>query len=98
LEQDKKILSTEKDEAQSTQRREKSHFFYESRKNGYSAAKCGKRKYFMNDLITEKIIGSAIEVHEAQLLTYLRLLNRPNGLLLNFNAPVLKAGIKRISL
>ncbi len=34
-------------------------------------------------------------VHEAQLMTYLRLSGIPIGLLLNFNAPVLKDGIRR---
>jgi GxxExxY protein len=34
-------------------------------------------------------------VHEAQLLTYLRLSGIPIGLLLNFNAPILKDGIRR---
>lgn len=35
-------------------------------------------------------------VHEAQLLTYLRLGNRPVGLLLNFNVVALKRGIRRL--
>jgi|SRR6185295_254218 len=35
--------------------------------------------------------------HVAQLLTYLRLLNLQRGLLLNFNVPILKDGIKRVS-
>lgn len=34
-------------------------------------------------------------VHEAQLLTYLRLTECPVGLLINFNVPVLKQGIRR---
>jgi|GEM_PF-2980269 len=61
----------------------------------------------MNE-ITEKGIGTAIEVHktigrglleqEAQLLTYLRLGGWPVGLLINFNVPVLRDGIKRIVL
>jgi len=35
-------------------------------------------------------------IHEAQLLTYLRLKNLWLGLLINFNVPVLKDGIKRL--
>ena len=35
-------------------------------------------------------------VHEAQLLTYLRLGNRTVGLLLNFNVVALKRGIRRL--
>ncbi|HET6573313.1 MAG TPA: GxxExxY protein [Fimbriiglobus sp.] len=34
-------------------------------------------------------------VHEAQLLTYLRLMHRWLGLLINFNVPVLRDGIMR---
>ena len=36
-------------------------------------------------------------VHEKQLLTYLKLLDLPIGLLLNFGAPYMKDGIKRIA-
>ena len=40
---------------------------------------------------------SAIQsVHRAQLLTYLKLGNYPAGLLINFNVPVLKAGVMRV--
>lgn len=34
-------------------------------------------------------------IHEAQLLTYLRLSDKKIGLLLNFNVPVMRHGIKR---
>ena len=37
------------------------------------------------------------EAHTKQLLTYLRLIDCPVGLLLNFGAPLLKHGIKRIA-
>ena len=36
-------------------------------------------------------------IHEAQLLTYLKLTNTKIGLLINFNVPVLKDGIKRLA-
>jgi len=36
-------------------------------------------------------------IHEAQLLTYLRLTGIKIGLLINFNVPVLKEGIKRLA-
>jgi GxxExxY protein len=39
-----------------------------------------------------------LPIHEAQLLTYLRLAQIHTGLLLNFNAPVLRDGIKRMVL
>jgi GxxExxY protein len=42
-----------------------------------------------------KSVESIDKIHEAQLLTYLRLGKWPAGLLINFNVPVLKDGIKR---
>ena len=49
-------------------------------------------------LIVElKAVESLLPVHEAQLLTYLKLSALTLGLLINFNVPVLKSGIKRIA-
>jgi GxxExxY protein len=42
-----------------------------------------------------KAIEKILPVHEAQLLTYLRLTEKPIGLLLNFNVPHMKDGIRR---
>ena len=42
-----------------------------------------------------KAIQALAPVHEAQLLTYLRLGGWKVGLLINFNVPVLKDGIRR---
>jgi len=42
-----------------------------------------------------KAVESMLPVHEAQLLTYLRLTELPVGLMINFNVPVLKDGILR---
>lgn len=42
-----------------------------------------------------KSIERILPVHEAQLLTYLRLSRKNVGLLINFNVPVLKSGIIR---
>jgi GxxExxY protein len=36
-------------------------------------------------------------VHEAQLLTYLKLTAYESGLLINFNVPLLKQGLRRIN-
>ena len=48
-------------------------------------------------LIVELKCVEAIEpIHKAQLLTYLRLGNKPLGLLLNFNVVHLRDGIKRV--
>ena len=52
-----------------------------------------------NEVILEiKSLEAIAVIHDAQVLTYLRLFQRKRGLLLNFNVPVLKAGIKRLSL
>ena len=45
-----------------------------------------------------KTVERLIPVHEAQLLTYLKLSGARIGLLLNFNSPVLKDGIRRMVL
>ena len=45
-----------------------------------------------------KSVERLLPLHEAQLLTYLRLGRFPTGLLLNFNVPVLKNGIRRMKL
>lgn len=52
-----------------------------------------------NQLIIElKNVESLQPVHSAQLLTYMKLSNLKYGLLLNFNVPHLKQGIKRFIL
>ncbi len=50
-----------------------------------------------NRLVVEvKSVERILAVHEAQLLTYLRLSGHRAGLLLNFNHVVLKEGIRRV--
>ncbi|MBF0731359.1 MULTISPECIES: GxxExxY protein [Bacteroides] len=52
-----------------------------------------------NQLIIElKSVEALQPVHSAQLLTYMKLSNLKYGLLLNFNVPHLKQGIKRFIL
>ena len=60
---------------------------------------------FRADLIVEnkvlielKSIDQLLPVHTAQVLTYLKLSNLRTGLLINFNVPLLKSGIKRLSI
>lgn len=61
---------------------------------------CGYRL----DLVVEgivlelKCVEKLLPIHEAQLLTYLKLLPEKTGLLINFNSVLLKDGIKRLSL
>jgi len=60
---------------------------------------CGYRIDFLVEktLVLElKAVESLQSIHEAQLLTYLKLGGWPIGLLINFNVPVLKKGIKRM--
>ena len=50
-----------------------------------------------NCLIVElKAVEALFPVHQAQLLTYLKLTGNSLGLLINFNVPLIKDGIKRI--
>ena len=48
-------------------------------------------------VVEEKSVERFAPVHPKQLLTYLRLLRLPVGLLINFGAPTLKEGIRRIA-
>jgi GxxExxY protein len=43
-----------------------------------------------------KTVSKILPVHKAQVLTYLRLLDRRIGLLLNFYVPVMSDGIRRV--
>ena len=62
---------------------------------------CGYRLDLLIDgaLIVElKTVEAVTRLHKAQLLTYLRVSRLPTGLILNFNAAVLKDGIHRMVL
>jgi GxxExxY protein len=43
-----------------------------------------------------KTVEKLLPVHEAQLLSYLKLMGLKVGLLINFHVPVLKDGLKRL--
>jgi GxxExxY protein len=61
---------------------------------------CGYRLDIIvsNRLIVElKACENLLPIHTAQLLTYLRLTGIKFGLLINFNVPILKEGVKRIA-
>jgi len=47
-------------------------------------------------IIELKAVERSIPIHEAQLLSYLKLSNKRLGLLINFNVTRLKHGIKRL--
>jgi GxxExxY protein len=60
-------------------------------------------KEFFVDMMVEKelilelkAVEVVLPVHEAQLLSYLRLANKRLGLLINFNVVLLKDGIRRV--
>ncbi len=60
---------------------------------------CGYRLDFVVEekvVLELKSIHRLEPIHEAQLLTYLKLSGLKLGILLNFNAPLMKDGIKRI--
>ena len=62
---------------------------------------CGYRLDFLvdNKVILElKTVDELTSSHKAQLLTYLRIAGCKVGLLINYNTPVLKDGIKRLIL
>jgi GxxExxY protein len=49
-------------------------------------------------VVEVKAVEKLLPVHQAQLLTYLKLSGLHTGLLINFNVPVLKQGIRRMRL
>ena len=62
---------------------------------------CGYRLDFLVDgsvVVELKSIEAILPVHEAQVLTYLKLTGCKLGLLVNFNVAVLKEGIRRLVL
>ena len=63
-----------------------------------AALDCGYRLDLLveNLVVVEiKAVEAVMPIHEAQLLTYLRLGGWHVGLLINFNVPILKQGIVR---
>jgi GxxExxY protein len=49
-------------------------------------------------VVEVKAVEALSSLHEAQLLTYLKLSARPLGLLINFNVTLLKHGLRRLVL
>ncbi len=47
-------------------------------------------------IVELKAVERVLPVHEAQLLSYLKLYDKKIDLLLNFHVPILKSGLKRI--
>jgi GxxExxY protein len=62
---------------------------------------CGYRIDLLIDeklLVELKSVEQLLQLHEAQILTYMKLAKVKFGLLINFNVPLLKKGIKRFLL
>ena len=62
---------------------------------------CGYRLDFIVDdsiILELKSVEKLLPVHEAQLMTYMKLLGAREGFLINFNAIRLKSGLKRFVL
>ena len=49
-------------------------------------------------MIEVKVVAALLPIHRQQLKTYMTLAHVPVGLLINFNAPILRYGIKRVLL
>jgi len=47
-------------------------------------------------IVEIKAVDFILSVHQAQLLSYLRLMKKPLGLLINFNVSVLVQGVRRV--
>jgi GxxExxY protein len=61
---------------------------------------CGYRVDFLVEervIVEVKSVDKLAPIHRAQLITYLKLTGCPVGLLLNFNAPSMRQGIRRIA-
>ncbi|BAU04775.1 GxxExxY protein [Fischerella sp. NIES-3754] len=58
----------------------------------------GELDFLVGDLLIVelKAVERLAPIHEAQVISYLKMTKHPLGLLINFNVPLLKEGIKRI--
>jgi GxxExxY protein len=60
-----------------------------------------RKDYFIDIIVEDEIIlelkavEGILKVHEAQIISYLKLANKRLGFLINFNVPLLKNGFKR---
>lgn len=67
---------------------------------GRALRSCHRLDLLVDDcvVVEHKSVDQLAPIHDAQLLTYLRLTGKRLGLILNFNTAVLKNGIRRIVL
>ena len=66
--------------------------------DGLQFSDCLRLDIFVESQVVVEIksVERTLPVHPKQVLTYLRLLKLPIGLLINFGAPTFKAGVQRI--
>jgi GxxExxY protein len=74
--------------------RNQSKFLYK----GDSVGK-GEVDYLVDGILVVelKTVDGFAPIHFAQVISYLKALNRPLGLLINFKVPMLKDGVKRVA-
>jgi GxxExxY protein len=65
---------------------------------GVSASAAFRVDFVVADavLVELKCVETLLPVHRAQVLTYLRLSGLATGLIINFNVPVLREGLRRV--
>lgn len=65
---------------------------------GVSVPKAYRIDLIVNDslLIEVKAVEESAEIYKMQMLTYLKLAEKPLGLIINFNVPVLWRGVRRV--
>lgn len=62
---------------------------------------CGYKVDFLVEdrlLLELKAVSTVLRLHEAQLMTYMKLSRIPVGLLINFNVILLKNGVRQVTL
>jgi len=66
---------------------------------GHQLKECFRADFIIEDkiILELKTVEALIPLHHAQILSYMKLTNLDLGLLLNFNAPLMKDGIKRVA-
>ncbi|MDB4933758.1 MAG: GxxExxY protein [Labilithrix sp.] len=66
---------------------------------GHALPSSYRADFIVEDLVVVelKAVDQVLPVHAAQLLTYLRVSGHPVGLLINFNVPLLRYGIRRLA-
>lgn len=61
---------------------------------------CGYRIDFVVDrriILEVKAVEQLLPVHQAQVITYLKLTSLDTALLVNFNVPIIKSGLRRLT-